>query len=568
MLSDKPIVRNLVEISAAKGIEYVILSPGSRDAPLIISFHESDYFKCLSIPDERVAGYFALGIAQQTRKPVIITCTSGTASLNFAPAIAEAFYQKIPLLIVTADRPEEWIHQGEGQSINQRNVFANYIKKSYHLPQDGKDQDNLWSANRIISEAIDQTFVNGGGPVHLNMPFREPLYGQANYSKTRLPKIATTSKLEKKLPTDALIELQKEWSNANKKMILCGLLPKQEELKHLIQEITQDPSVAVLAETTANLIDENFIRQIDPVLTTIKEQEIDSFQPDLLITIGGNFISKKIKQFLRKNKPTHHWHIEETESHMDTFQSLTRSIPIKAATFFRQFSPTIDTSVTNSTYQNLWSNRKKLVNKNHQQFLGQTPWSDLKAMEKIMAAIPPNSNLQLGNSTPVRYAQLFESDPSWQINSNRGVAGIDGSTSTAAGAALVNGRLTTLITGDIAFFYDSNALWHHHLMPNLRVILINNGGGNIFRYIPGPPTTNQLDTFFETQHQLNAEHIAKTFNLVYYFVAAEEELIAVLPKFFQQQTIERPALLEIKTPGTESAIILREYFKTLDLILK
>ena len=563
MLSDKPIVRNLVEISAAKGIEYVILSPGSRDAPLIISFNESDYFKCLSIPDERVAGYFALGIAQQTRKPVIISCTSGTAALNFAPAIAEAFYQKIPLLIVTADRPQEWIHQGEGQSINQRNVFANYIKKSYHLPQDGNDSDNLWSANRMISEAIEQTFVNGGGPVHINIPFREPLYGQADYAGKKLPKITSTARLEKKLSKDTLAELEKKWAIANKKMILCGLLPKQVALKELLLEIAKDSSVIVLAETTANLIDKKIIQQIDPILTTIKEQEIEAFQPDLLITIGGNFISKKIKQILRKNKPSQHWHIEETDYHMDTFQSLTKSIPIGAATFFGQFNLTIDSTFNKGNYQNLWLNRRHIVNAAHQEYLKQTPWSDLRAMEKIMASIPANSNVQLGNSTPVRYAQLFEADASWQINSNRGVAGIDGSTSTAAGAALVNGQLTTIITGDIAFFYDSNAFWHHHLSPNLRVILINNGGGNIFRYIPGPPTTNQLDTFFEAQHELNAAHIAKTFNLVYYYVAGEEELTAILPKFFRQEAIERPALLEIKTPGAESASILREYFKNL-----
>ena len=594
MLSDKPIVRNLVEISAAKGIEYVILSPGSRDAPLIISFNESTYFKCLSIPDERVAGYFALGIAQQTRKPVIITCTSGTAALNFAPAIAEAFYQKIPLLIVTADRPEEWIHQGEGQSINQRNVFANYVKKSYHLPEDGKDADNRWSANRMISEAIDQTFVNGGGPVHINIPFREPLYGQAGYTAQALPKMASTSIIEKKLPTDSLFELQKNWSSAKKKMILCGLLPKQETLRQLLNEIAQDTTVIVLAETTSNLIGPSFIHQIDPILTTIQEEEIDNFQPELLITIGGNFISKKIKQFLRKNKPAQHWHIEETDYHIDTFQSLTKSIPIEAATFFKQFSPNIndgksaniavdkvsdtsegvrhfsapfssntDQTATNRDYQDLWKHRKEIINTYHQQFLKKTIWSDLKAMEKIMAAIPSNSNLQLGNSTPVRYAQLFPVDASWQINANRGVAGIDGSTSTAAGAALANERLTTIITGDIAFFYDSNAFWHHHLTPNLRVILINNGGGNIFRYIPGPPTTNQLDTYFEAQHQLNAQHIAKTFNLNYYFVAEEKKLIRVLSKFFQKQAIDRPALLEIKTPNAESATILREYFKKL-----
>jgi len=565
MLSDKPIVRNLVEICAAKGIDYVIISPGSRNAPLIISFSEHGHFTCLSIPDERVAGYFALGIAQQTRKPVIITCTSGTASLNFAPAIAEAFYQKIPLLILTADRPVEWIHQGEGQSINQQNVFANYVKRSYQLSQERRDKDGLWSTNRMVSEAIDHTTLNGSGPVHLNIPFQEPLYNKKDYKGVALPKISTLALLEKKLPLSTLQDLANKWQQSNKKMILCGLLPKDPQLMTFIKKLAQDPSVIVLSETTSNIIDSQFITQIDGVLISIQEDEKNAFQPDVLITIGGAFISKKIKQFLRQYSPQAHWHIEENEVHLDTFQSLTDSIPLSPSAFFQQFCRLIHIKTTYPhSYQQLWRNRKDKVVAQHKSYLADIPWSDLKVFDCLLSSLPPNSNVQLGNSTPIRYVQLFEPDATINYHSNRGVAGIDGSTSTAAGAALVHENRTILLTGDIAFFYDSNAFWHHHLSPHLRVVLINNGGGNIFKYIPGPSTTKQLNTYFVAEHNLTAKHIAKTFNLAYFLADTEKALQKVLKKFFRPQKGNRPAILEIKTPNEGNAAVLRAYFEKLE----
>ncbi len=570
MLSDKPIVRNLVEICAARGINHVIISPGSRNAPLIISFNEHEQFECLSIPDERVAGYFALGIAQQTRTPVIITCTSGTASLNFAPAIAEAFYQKIPLLIITADRPVEWIHQGEGQSINQREVFANYVLKSYQLPQEPTHKDELWSANRMLSEAIDTCYEKGGGPVHINIPFREPLYGQKDYSDEPLPLIAAHIKPNHFLNPAISESLQEQWDEAKKKLIVCGLLPKQQDnLSQLLEEVSRDTSVAVLSETTSNANNPfSFICTIDGILTLLTEEELAAFQPDLLLIIGGSFISKKLKHFLRNYPPSASWYVGEEGYLLDTFQSVDKWISIPVTDFIAGLTTTKfmeDEEVIDleEGYRELWQNKYEIVKKHHQHFLDKVQWSDLKAYEIIVNALPDGSNLHMGNSTPVRYLQLFPPNSTIHYNSNRGVAGIDGCTSTAAGAAWVNDQLTVLITGDISFFYDSNAFWHQHLSPNLRVIIINNGGGNIFRYIPGPPTTNQLETYFETKQNLNAEHIAKTFNIVYYFAEEEKKLKEIVTKFFQSQANQRPAILEIKTDGEVSAAVFRDYYKSL-----
>ena len=582
MLSNKPHIRNLVEICAAKGIEQVIISPGSRNAPLVISFNEHGKFNCLSIPDERVAGFFAMGIAQQTRKPVIITCTSGTASLNFAPAIAEAFYQKIPLLILTADRPVEWIHQGEGQSIAQRNVFANYVKRSYELPQEVKDKDGLWSANRIINEAINQSTSESAGPVHINIPFQEPLYDTANYKEKESPKIITPTVLKKQLSPSAIDQLGKIWQQSDKKMILCGLLPLEVNSHHqskLVQSLVQintDPTVSILPEVTSNLVHPNFISNFDSVLSTVSEEETAHFQPDLLITLGGSFISKRIKLWLRKHRPKNHWHIEAINYHIDTFQALTNAIKMQPAEFFEQFLPHVSDTLSQPKnhykkppklkvkYQENWQARKKKVQQLQEKYLDQLAWSDLKAYELIFPTLPPNTNLHLGNSTPVRYAELFEKRVDIIYNSNRGVAGIDGSTSTAAGAAYVSKHPTTIITGDISFFYDSNAFWHHHLSPKLSVILINNAGGNIFRFIKGPDTTKQLATYFEAHHERSAEYIAKTFNLNYFVAANESDLKKALKAFYKLQKNNRPAILEVKTPRIASAQIWRDYYQQIN----
>lgn len=558
MLSDKQIVRDLVEICTAKGIEYVVISPGSRNAPLNISFNEDGRFQCLSVPDERVAGFFALGIAQQTQKPVIITCTSGSATLNFAPAICEAYYQRIPLLVLTANRPVEWMHQGNGQTINQRDIFRNYIKKSYQLIQEATHRDDVWHNNRMISEAIDQTLYFGApGPVHIDIPLREPLYDTKDYADIPLPKSTNVVTTTRHLSDKTIQDLAAVWNQCEKKMILCGLLPQNQALNTILEKISDDASVVILTETTSNLIGERFFPCIDRLIFPMTDETFPVFKPDLLITIGHSVISKKIKALLRQHRPKIGWHIGLNDFYLDTFQALTTHISTTPNSFFRQLHPHI--RPISSAYYGQWKIKAMRHQSLHQIYLKQTPWSDLKAFELILKALPHSTNLHQGNSTPVRYIQLFKQRPDIAYNSNRGVAGIDGCTSTAAGAALVNGRPTTIITGDISFFYDSNAFWNHHLTPNLRIILINNGGGNIFRFIKGPDTTNQLETFFETHHTMTAKPIAELFNLTYYHADNPTRLIAALKHFYQPHP--RPAILEIQTPRFKNDKILRKYFE-------
>lgn len=529
---------------------------------MIIAFVEHKGFETFSIPDERVAAFFALGMAQQTGETVGIVSTSGSASLNFAPAIAEAYYQRIPLLALTADRPPEWIDQGNGQTMRQRDLYRNYIKKSYEISHETVHPDEIWYNVRIYNEAINETRIEPKGPVHINIPLREPLY-DIKVDKLSDPEIKVIDQFSPppELSDDVLDKFAREWNQTNKKLILCGITPRSEALNTLLVQLSEDPSVVILTETTSNVMHPSFIEQLDRVLFTINEQDGKEFKPDLLLTFGTNIVSKKIKTLFRNWSIPEHWHLDETDIVIDTFKSLTRHLRCDLVHFFTELVSRHQ--VANSNFKAIWQARNTHCKQRHHTYMEQVIWSDLLAYHHCLSTLPENTRLQMANSTAVRYVQLMEKRKDISYYSNRGVAGIDGCTSTAVGAAWVCDAKTVLVTGDIAFLYDSNALWIPYLKENLRIIVFNNQGGNIFRFIPGPDTTNQLETYFEAHHQIEAKYIAKAFSIPYYSVGNEKELISILPDFWNDQADKRPAILEIFTPRIENARILKAYFKSL-----
>lgn len=544
----------LAEIFSKKGLTHCVLSPGSRNAPLIIAFNRQPEITCLSISDERSAAFFALGMAQQLRRPVALICTSGTAALNFAPAIAEAYYQQIPLLIITADRPAEWINQHDGQAIIQHNIFSNYIRQSFSMPVEVHHSDEYWYCERIANEAIDKTTFPVMGPVHVNVPLREPLYDLIEH-KNFIPKIIYNNTPDVYLNEEEQSVFNKKWISYNKKMIICGIMPPNQELNEILNKISQDPSVAILTETTSNLHGEHFFPCIDRMLDGFD----NNFIPELLITIGGPLISRKIKTILRQNKASEHWHISSNDSHIDAFQSLTHNIHSNPYCFFKSIVKS--SLIASSEYREIIKLIHQKTSIKHDEYLKTIPFSDLKAFEIIFKNIPSEIAIHLGNSTPIRYAQLFETKGNIEQYSNRGTSGIDGCSSTAVGAAFITQNPTLLITGDIGFVYDSNAFWNNYLSEKLRVIVINNGGGGIFRFIDGPDTVNELVPYIESPNKANIEFIAKAFGVEYCFADDEESLSNILPKFFTSS--ENPIILEIKTPRFENANILRNYFKYL-----
>lgn len=560
MTSDKKIVSLLADLFAKKGLENIVISSGSRNAPIILAFANHPKIKALSVIDERSAAFFALGMAQKTGKGVAIACTSGSAVLNYAPAIAEAYYQKIPLLILTADRPPHMIDIGDGQTLRQKNVFAQYVKKSYSMPLDFSEEHDFTKVNQTINEAIDNLHYPERGPVHINLPFDEPLYNTTeNGVKGQvIDTIISVSKVEKAIE----IEFIKTWDKSQKILFLAGQATRSEALERVLSELSAFPQVAVMTETTSNLYHPDFIDGIDNVLSTIHRNDWQGFYPDFLITFGGAIVSKRIKSFLRRRKVKNHWHISASGEKMDTFFSLSQVVTTEPAAFFEKMLSELKKG--QEDYRNRWLKRKKLTVEGRAKYLKSIPFTDLKVFETLLEKIPEKSILHLGNSTPVRYSQLFGSSKKFRYFSNRGVSGIDGQVSTASGMAFASSQINTLITGDLGFFYDSNALINLNLTPNFKIILINNGGGGIFRYIPGPDTTKQLEQFFVAKHSWKAEKLVKAFNIHYFKAENQEQLVEVLPKFYDD--LPRPALLEIFTPSEENARVLRGYFSFLKSI--
>lgn len=559
MTSDKKSIALITEIFVKRGGKHIVISPGSRNAPVIISFAHHPEIKAYSVVDERGAAFFALGIAQQTGKPVALSCTSGTAVLNYAPAIAEAYYQKIPLLILTADRPPHLIDQADGQTIRQKNVYKNFIKADFEIPENWNTDEEQLHYEKIIHEAITIATKPKGGPVHINLPFYEPLYNQV---ENKMINVQTDDApyLDDYIQEIPLEKLKEQYHASKKKLLIVGMKHPDQAFNSILRNLSRDPSLVILAETTANVPSDIAISGIDKVITSLSEEEKKAFKPDLLMSCGGPVVSKMIKSFIRGNQPQLHWHFDMEDDQLNTYQCLSHGFKADPKDIFPKL---IANDVEKkSDYKSLWWSRYEETNVKHQQFISVSEYSDLQVFDKIFKQIPPDSHLHLANSTPVRYAQLFKDSGKSIHFSNRGTSGIDGSLSTAMGAAFVSKELTTLITGDLGFFYDSNALLFQKIPPNLRIIIINNGGGGIFRFIPGPDTTGQLETFFESRHQITAEHHALSARIKYFKATDIDETEKYLEMIFLDD-FKECVILEIFTPTDKNGEILRSYFNYL-----
>ena len=548
--SNKLLSQSIMQICFAKGIDQIVISPGSRNAPLTISFTENPTFNNFSIVDERSAGFFALGLAQQNKKPVALVCTSGSALLNYYPAIAEAFYSDIPLVVISADRPKELINIGDGQTIQQENVFENHILYTANCTE---GEDNLAfnesEMNKALNIAIEQQ-----GPVHINIPFSEPLYNTVEKLQVN-PNIIPLN-IEVKSYTNKLQAYADEWNTAKKKIVLIGVLDPNSIEQQFVNQLLEDESVVVFTETTSNVHHENIFSSIDQLIAPIEDKGFKKLQPEILLTFGGMIVSKKVKAFLRMYSPKQHWHVDSKKA-FDTYFSLNKHFKTSPNKFLREFLPI--TKKADSAFRDEWLAIRKYRRERHVLYEKSIPFSDFKVFSEIVKTLPNSIQLQLSNSATVRYAQLFNLNKSIEVFCNRGTSGIDGCTSTAIGAAYASDKPTVFITGDLSFLYDSNALWNNYIPENFKIIVINNGGGGIFRILPGDKNSENFKTYLETKHQFTAEHLCKMYGLKYTSVNNEEDLQNSLTSFFNKSN--NPQLLEIFTPSEINDKVLLDYFR-------
>ncbi len=560
-VSDKKTINILSGLFKAHRLTDIVISPGSRNAPLIMTFAGDESFNCLTIVDERSAGFFALGMAQEKGRPVALICTSGSALLNYAPAVAEAFYRNIPLIVVSADRPQEMIDQGDGQTIRQSGALDNHLNYSCAIPAEIQNENESWYVNRLINEAIINCCIDKIGPVHINAPLREPLYGKSG-TKEKV-RAVDFMKPHAELTSTQLGRLAEIWNSSSNILIVLGESDGSVELKKLLNRVADSMQAVVLTETQTNVTGENIFQCIDRVISTITEDEVAIFKPNLLISSEGAVVSKMVKTFLRNNPPKYHWQVSEHVPLMDTYMQLTHSIPLSLEALLDGLLPSIEDK--KPRYFDLWRNRFERSVKHHSEYLKEIAWSDLKVFELLKNYLPKKYNIHWGNSTVVRYVQLFEEYHALTCYSNRGTSGIDGSVSTAAGACHASQKETLLVTGDLSFLYDSNGLWNNYLSSKLKIIVINNGGGGIFRFIPGPSDTGYLEDYFEAGHDKSIQPLSEMYGLDYFCATNEDDLTKLLPKFFGEG--EKPAILEIITPKKENAKTLRNYFKRLKEVL-
>lgn len=549
------LAQSITDLCFKKNIKNIVISPGSRNAPLTLGFNLNPYFKTYSIVDERAAAFFALGIAQQIKFPVILVCTSGSALLNYYPAISEAYYSNIPLVILSADRPEKLLNIGDGQTINQKNVFNKNIGYSENLNQNDNYFLNLFGLRDNNQEKINKALnfsIEKQSPVHINIPFSEPLYEITNSlsvdSINKIPRLNNQN-------VKKVSSFRNKWQNSIKKIILIGLSSPDLLSEKSIDLLAGDSSLLVLTENTSNVYHPSFCNKIDQLIAPLTNNQLKEFRPEILITIGGMIISKKIKAILRDNKPNEHWHIGTHDAN-DTFFCLTKHFKTSPNNIISKLYENFNDN--GSDFYNKWDLVISKRKEKHKEYLSNLIYCDFKVFDYVLNSIPSKSMLQVSNSSAIRYTQLFDLDSSINVFCNRGTSGIDGSTSTAVGAASVFKGNTVFITGDLSFFYDSNALWNNFIPSSFRVILINNKGGGIFKILTKDNNTELFKKFFETKHDLYAKDLCNMYGFEYFISNDEDTLKNVLNDFYNES--EKPRLLEVITDNDYNQDYLLNYF--------
>jgi 2-succinyl-5-enolpyruvyl-6-hydroxy-3-cyclohexene-1-carboxylate synthase len=545
-------ILDLVAICAAQGIRQVVLSPGSRCAPLTLAFARHPEMEVRTISDERSAAFIALGMAQQLKQPVVLVCTSGSAALNYYPAIAEAFFQQIPLLVLTADRPPEWVDQWDGQTIFQEEVYGKHVKKSFRFPDSFAHADQVWFAQRTVNEAIHLSRQFPAGPVHINIPLREPFYPEVGevFEFPKQPRTVQVESPSYSLSAESLAKLKQELQGKRSILLVPGQQDSHPELLQVLEELARTKQVVVVADSITNMQGDGCITLHDHWIG--KEEFQEELRPDLLITFGKSIISKSLKLFLRKQQVAH-WHIQTDGQAKDTFQSLSRVVASEPLPVLRWMLEEI--SSQDSGYFQSWQNLEARVSDALPKVLREVEFGEYGALATVLDRTPSSSLIHVANSMAVRYLN-FIGRRTQEICCNRGTSGIDGSSSTAVGAAFVREGLVTLITGDMAFFYDRNAFWHNYPLANLRIILLNNHAGGIFRLIDGPAKQPELVDFFETKQALTAVHLAAEYGFHYAAVTTSEEFETALVEFYEPSL--QPKIIEIESSSTRNADILKQ----------
>ena len=547
--TDKKNILQLVALLEAHGVTKIVLCPGSRNIPLVHTLSTHPSFKCYSVTDERSAGFFAIGLALNGGAPAAVCCTSGTALLNLHPAVAEAFYQNVPLVVISADRPAAWIGQMDGQTLPQPGVFGTLVKKSVNLPEIYTDEDE-WYCNRLVNEALLETHHHGKGPVHINVPVTEPIF---RFTTETLPEVRVITRYQGLNIYDRdYNDLIQRLNQYQKRMIIVG----QMNLIYLFEKKYSKLLYKHFAWLTEHIGNQTIpgipVKNFDVAIYAMDGEMQGKMAPELLITYGGHVVSKRLKKFLRNNPPKEHWHVSPDGEIVDLYGSLTTVIEMDPFEFLEKIAFLLENKTPQ--YPLLWENFCKTLPQ------PELPYSEMSAIGALIQVLPQQCALHLANSSAVRYAQLFTVPATVEVCCNRGTSGIEGSLSTAVGYAAASDKLNFVVIGDLSFFYDMNALWNGNFGANLRILLLNNGGGEIFHTLPGLEMSGTSHKFITAVHKASAKGWAEDRGFLYQKVEDEVQLEEAMQLFTQPEPMTQPVLVEVFTNKNKDARILKDFY--------
>lgn len=506
MYSHHEHINILTALLVAHDVTHAVVCPGSRNAPIVHNFDACPDISCYPVTDERSAGFYALGMAQALKRSVAVCVTSGSALLNLMPAVAEAYYQHLQLVVISADRPLQWIDQLDGQTIPQPDALGHFVRKAVSLPECRGEEDH-WYCNRLVNEAL----IVRSGPVHINVPISEPLFG---FSVETLPVERMIEWLPADISPSTLSHVTRMFLQANRPMLISG-----QPINPLMDE-----AIGLVGD------DERYV-------------------PDFVLYIGGSVVSKRLKRFLRKAKET--WVVNETGEVTDTFMNLTHVVQGdgEAVADHVRFMLVMEPH----PFVQLWD---ELLQRLRSQAEAYEPAYSQMAAVKYFESQVGQAQVHYANSSAIRLANSFARHPVW---CNRGVNGIEGSLSTAAGFSVATSDRVFCVIGDLSFFYDQNALWNQNLQGNFRILLLNNGCGGIFRMLPGLEESPARDVCVAASHHASAEGICQQNDVVYLHADYPQALRPAIDTFLNIES-SRPVLLEVFTTAEEDEAALRDYY--------
>jgi 2-succinyl-5-enolpyruvyl-6-hydroxy-3-cyclohexene-1-carboxylate synthase len=485
------------------GMRHIVICPGSRNAPLIHGAVQQGEFQLRSVVDERSAAYQALGIAQITRRPVGLICTSGTALLNFFPAIAEAHHLRVPLVVMSADRPEQLRHKWENQSIHQVRVFGSYVNTYLEWKGILETKRALGKVERCLQKAWDSLHFPDSGPVHVNFCFSEPLY----FSDVRKPTAPFGLKTRSVAFTPPSFSPPPSPLPASDMLVLCGQGRYVKSVEEALIQWQQKGAI-ILCDLLSPYRHLQWSKQWETAFSS-PQTPWEQIRPHTLVTTGTYVLNKKIKEWLRANPPSQHVHMADTHVVRDVYN--TRPVVTQKPLL------TIDFKGNSHSFQQAWEQMKQRTADKITETIGvgQSMFSEWSVVCRLLSLLHKDMVLHMANSMSVRYVASIGPAADITCFANRGTGGIDGCVSTAIGAAVADPqRQHVLLCGDLAFFYDTNGFWPTTPPSNLLIVMLNNRGGRIFDMIPGPSQSLQPELFI-TPHHLRAEGLCQTFGIAY-----------------------------------------------------